>query len=113
MLLTRVQYLFFLMLVYGFYGWIILIPVHSTAGGNKTGTAQIGVGNVPQGSPALAADIVGVFFNSIAALIVFYLLYREYVAMRIRYRARHFKVCAVQTALCASLTVRHRRRTIP
>lgn len=120
--------MFFLSLAYGFYGWLILIPVHATAGGGKIGTAQvphwchlvnelqashiyvcardqIGLGNVPQGSPALAADIIGVFFNSILAYIVLYMLYREYVAMRIRYRARHFKVRAsvVQCAIVAQL----------
>ncbi len=53
---------------------------------------QIGIGNVPHGSPLLAVDLVGVFFNSVVSYIVMYVLYRRYTAMRIRYRARHFKV---------------------
>jgi hypothetical protein len=49
MYLSVVKYLGVLSLCYGLYGWIILIPVHVTAGGNFTGIASIGLGNVPQG----------------------------------------------------------------
>jgi hypothetical protein len=42
--------LFWITVGYAFFGFIILVPVHATAGGGLTGISLIGLGNVPDGS---------------------------------------------------------------
>ena len=59
MYLEVIKYMFLVTSAYCLYGYIILVPIHATAGGGLTGTAIIGLGNVPDGDPRLAADIVG------------------------------------------------------
>ena len=78
MYLKVTQYLFFAMCAYGIYGFIILFPVHITAGGGLTGTGMLTMGNIPQNSNAFVADIIGVFCISASASILLYLLYKKY-----------------------------------
>jgi hypothetical protein len=42
--------LFWITVGYAFFGFVILVPVHATAGGGLTGISLIGLGNVPDGS---------------------------------------------------------------
>ncbi len=48
--LLTLKYLFWISLGYVFFGFVILVPVHATAGGGLTGISLIGLGNVPDGS---------------------------------------------------------------
>jgi hypothetical protein len=48
--LLTLKYLFWICIGYIFYGFVILVPVHATAGGGLTGISLIGLGNVPDGS---------------------------------------------------------------
>jgi len=89
--LKTLKYLFFITVSYCFYGVVILFPVHATGERGNVALAQLSMGNVENKSARLAADLVGVFFNSVLANAALYLLYREYFRLRVRYRVRRSK----------------------
>ena len=71
------KYCFFICTCYVFYG-IILVVTHALSGGPLVGTAKISMSNVPINSAFYAADIIGVYFNSLVAFVGCYRLYQEY-----------------------------------
>lgn len=87
MYLKVTKYLFYVSVIYCFYGCMILIPVHAFGGSNLNGIGGIGLSNLRHGSSFLYSDIIGVVFNSITSSIVLYMLYKEYARMRGVYKS--------------------------
>lgn len=91
MYLTFLKYLFWICASFTVYGFAVLAPVHWYASTSLSGLARLTMGNIPQSSPMLWADLVGVFVNTIFANIGLFLLYRRYTQLRSAYRLHHVK----------------------
>lgn len=82
MYLKLLKTLFVVTIGYFLVGLVILAPIHATAGGDRSGLGILGMGNIPQGSARFAADVIGVYINSLIASVAFYWLYKEYCRLR-------------------------------